>query len=153
MAPAETFDPNRYTPCEKGMGPSLVLSTFPAIDTAADNIKISQGLEHVAKVMDRATLIRSYKAGDLGFILHSRHQYQWHTGYAPPQTVAAPHIGAVVARTLGPREPAVPAFINIGQRLDLGEGEELKAFTTSGFLGSEHGPFSIPFPHDAADSV
>ena len=45
--------------------------------------------------MDRGTLIRSYTAGDLGFILHSRHQYHWHTGYAPPQTVAAPHIGAV----------------------------------------------------------
>src|SRR5439155_1329944 len=104
-------------------------------------IKISKGLEKVARVMDRATLIRSYQAGDLGFILHSRHQYQWHTGYAPPQTVAAPHIGAVISRTLGPREPAMPAFIDIGQRFDLGEGEELKAFHTAGFLGSEYGPF------------
>ena len=86
--------------------------------------------------MDRGTLIRSYTAGDLGFILHSRHQYHWHTGYVPPQTVAAPHIGAVIARTLGPRNPAMPPFINIGQRLDVGEGEELKAFTTAGFLGS-----------------
>ena len=103
--------------------------------------------------MDRGTLIRSYTAGDLGFILHSRHQYQWHTGYAPPQTVAAPHLGSVVARTLGPKNPAVPAFINIGQRFDVGEGEELKAFTTAGFLGSEYGPFSIPFPDQAADSV
>ena len=60
------------------------------------------------------------KAGDLGFILHSRHQYHWHTGYVPPQTVHAPHMGAFIARTLGPRDPAVPAFINIGQRLDLG---------------------------------
>jgi hypothetical protein len=103
--------------------------------------------------MDRGTLIRSYTAGDLGFILHSRHQYQWHTGYAPPQTVAAPHLGAVIARTLGPLNPVVPAFINIGQRFDLGEGEELKAFTTAGFLGSECGPFNIPFPDQAADSV
>ena len=68
----------------------------------------------------------------------------------PPQTVAAPHLGAFIARTLGPRDPAVPAFINIGQRFDLGEGEELKAFTTAGFLGSEYGPFNIPFPQDAA---
>jgi hypothetical protein len=103
--------------------------------------------------MDRATLIRSYTAGDLGFILHSRHQYQWHTGYAPPQTVAAPHIGSVIARTLGPRNPAVPAFIDIGQRFDLGEGEELKAFHTAGFLGSEHGPFIISNPEEAAKSV
>ena len=72
---------------------------------------------------------------------------------SPPQTVAAPHLGAVIARTLGPLDPAVPAFINIGQRFDLGEGEELKAFTTAGFLGSEYGPFNIPFPQDAASAV
>src|SRR5580704_2866117 len=153
MAHTETFDPKRYTPYEAGLASSKVLSTFPAIDTVVDNIKLCQGLENIAKVMDRATLIRSYRAGDLGFILHSRHQYQWHTGYAPPQTVAAPHIGAVIARTLGPLNPAVPAFINIGQRFDLGEGEELKAFTTAGFLGTEFGPFNIPFPQDAADAV
>jgi hypothetical protein len=103
--------------------------------------------------MDRATLIRTYTAADLGFILHSRHQYQWHTGYAPPQTVAAPHIGSVISRTLGPINPAVPAFIDIGQRLDVGEGEELKAFHTAGFLGSEYGPLAIAFPDQAAESV
>src|SRR3954469_18634353 len=150
MASTETFDPKRYTAYEKGMDPNKVLSTFPSIDTAVDNIKFSEGLEKLAKVMDRGTLIRSYTAGDLGFILHSRHQYQWHTGYAPPQSVAAPHIGAVIARTLGPLNPAVPAFINIGQRFDIGEGEEVKAFTTAGFLGSEYGPFNIPFPTQAA---
>ena len=153
MAHTETFDPKRYTPYEKGLASNKVLSTFPAIDTAVDNIKLSQGLENIARVMDRATLIRSYTAGDLGFILHSRHQYQWHTGYAPPQTVAAPHIGAVIARTLGPLNPAMPAFIDIGQRFDLGEGEELKAFHTAGFLGSEYGPFLIANPEQAAESV
>jgi hypothetical protein len=153
MAHTETFDPKRYTPFEVGLRPEQVLSTFPAIDTAVDHVKISQGLERIASVMDRATLIRSYTAGDLGFILHSRHQYHWHTGYAPPQTVAAPHIGAIVARTLGPRNPAVPPFINIGQRLDVGEGEELKAFTTAGFLGAEFGPFGVPYPDEAADVV
>jgi hypothetical protein len=153
MAHTETFDPKKYTPYEKGMSSSAFLSTFPSIDTAVDNIKFSEGLDKMAKVMDRGTLIRSYTAGDLGFILHTRHQYQWHTGYAPPQTVAAPHLGAVIARSLGPMNPAVPAFINIGQRYDIGEGEELKAFTTAGFLGSEYGPFNIPFPESAAESV
>src|SRR5918993_1785326 len=155
MAHTETFDPKRYTPFEKGIESKRVLSTFPAIDTVVDNIKISQGLENVAKVMDRATLIRSYQAGDLGFILHSRHQFQWHTGYAPPQTVHCPHIGAVMSRTLGPRDPAMPAFIDIGQRPDvgLGETEELKAFRTAGFLGSEYGPFLIPEPIDAMKSI
>jgi len=153
MAHTETFDPKRYAPFAKGMSSNKVLSTFPAIDTAVDHIKISQGLEKVAAVMDRATLIRSYTAGDLGFILHSRHQYMWHTGYAPPLTVAAPHIGSWIARTLGPVNPAVPAFVDIGQRFDLGEGEELKAFHTAGFLGSEFGPFLIAEPAQAMQSV
>jgi hypothetical protein len=153
MAATETFDPKRYVPYTKGMPSNDMLSTFPSIDTAVDNIKFSQGLEKMAAVMDRGTLIRSYTAGDLGFILHSRHQYQWHTGYAPPQTVAAPHLGAVIARTLGPRNPAVPAFIDIGQRFDVGESEEEKAFHTAGFLGGEFGPFLIPDPADAVESV
>ncbi|MEP6664204.1 MAG: DUF1501 domain-containing protein, partial [Verrucomicrobiota bacterium] len=153
MASTETFDPKTYVPYEKGMSVQKVLSTFPPIDTAVDNIKFTAGLEKIAGVMDRGTLIRSYTAGDLGFILHSRHQFQWHTGYAPPQTVAAPHIGSVIARTLGPKNPAVPAFIDIGQRFDLGEGEELKAFHTAGFLGSENGPFLIANPEEAVKAV
>jgi hypothetical protein len=153
MAHTETFDPKRFVPYEKGLDPNRVLSTFPSIDTAVDNIKFSQGLEKLAAVMDRGTLIRTYTAGDLGFILHSRHQYQWHTGYAPPQTVAAPHIGAILARTLGPVNAAVPAFIDIGQRFDVGEGEELKAFHGAGFYGSEYGPFVISNPEQAVESV
>jgi arylsulfatase A-like enzyme len=48
----------------------------------------------------------------------------------------------------------IPAFINIGQRLEgVGESEELKAFTTGGFFGSEYGPMNLPFPEEAAASV
>ncbi len=153
MAATETFDPKRYTPFKAGMNPNTVLSTFPSIPTSVDGVRFSEGLERTARVMDRGTLIRSYTAGDMGFILHSRHQFHWHTGYAPPQTVACPHIGAMISRTLGPKNDALPAFINIGQRFDGGEGEELKAFTTGGFLGSEFGPFNVPFPDAARDVV
>ncbi len=153
MAHTETFDPKRHTPFTPGMDPNDVLSTFPSIPTSVDGVRFSAGLEQLAQVMDRATLLRGMQAADLGFILHSRHQFHWHTGYVPPQTVAAPHLGAWIARTLGPLDPAVPAFINIGQRFDLGEGEELKAFTTAGFLGSEYGPFNVAFPEQAADAV
>lgn len=154
MAAPETFDPKTYQPFVKGTSVSKVLSTFPAIDTAVDNIKICQGLENIAKVMDRATLIRSAIQPDLGSILHSRHQYHWHTGYVPPQTVAAPHIGAWMSKVLGPRNPVMPAFINIGQRLEgVGESEELKAFTTGGFFGSEYGPMNLPYPTDALLAV
>ena len=154
MAAPDTFDPKRYLPFEKGLDVNKILSTFPAIDTSVDHIKISEGLENIAQVLDRGTLIRSAVQPDLGHILHSRHQYHWHTGYVPPLTVAAPHIGAWMAKVLGPKNPVMPPFINIGQRLEgVGEKEELKAFTTGGFFGSEFGPMNLPYPQDAVRSV
>lgn len=154
MAGPETFDPKRYLPYEVGTPVEKIISTFPKIDTAVDNIKICKGLENIAGVMDRATLIRSHYQQDLGSILHSRHQYHWHTGYVPPQTVAAPHIGAWMSKVLGPRNEVMPAFINIGQRLEgIGESEELKAFTTGGFFGSEFGPMNLPYPEEATRAV
>ncbi len=154
MAAPETFDPKRYSPFEVGLPVAKMLSTFPAIPTAVDGVQICQGLEEIAKVMDRATLLRSAVQPDLGNILHSRHQFHWHTGYVPPQTVACPHIGAWMARMLGPRNPVMPAFINVGQRLEgVGESEELKAFTTAGFFGNEYGPMNLPDPAAAAQAV
>jgi uncharacterized protein (DUF1501 family) len=154
MAHTETFDPKRHAPYTAGMKADDILCTFPSIDTAVDNIKISQGLEKTAAVMDRGTLIRTHVLGDLGQILHSRHQYHWHTGYEPPQTVAAPHLGAWVAHALGPVNPAVPAFIDIGQTYEgNGESEELKAFQTGGCLGSQFNPFRVPDPRQAVNVV
>ena len=154
MAAPDTFDPKRYLPFEKGLEVNKILSTFPAIDTNVDGIKISNGLENIAQVMDRGTLIRSAVQPDLGSILHSRHQYHWHTGYVPPITVAAPHLGAWMAKVLGPKNEVIPPFINIGQRLEgVGEKEELKAFTTAGFFGSEYGPMNLPYPEQAVQSV
>jgi Protein of unknown function (DUF1501) len=154
MAHTETFDPKKYTPFEPGVRVERVLSTFPTIDTAVDHIKFTQGLERMARVIDRGTVIRTFTAADLGFILHSRHQYHWHTGYIPPQPMAMPHLGSVVSKTLGPKNPTVPAFISIGQNMEIGaESAAVKAFHTAGFLGAEHGPFLITNPLDAASSV
>jgi hypothetical protein len=154
MAHLETFDPKRHTPFETGMKAADVCSTFPSKPTAVDGIRFSEGLEAIGRVMDRGTLIRSQVGADLGSILHSRHQYHWHTGYEPPVNVAAPHLGAWIAYALGPKNPALPAYIDIGQRYDgNGEAEELRSFQTGGVLGSECGPFRIPDPLDAVAAV
>ena len=119
MGAPDTFDPKHYEPFEVGKEVASVLSTFPSIRTNVDNIEISQGLEQIAQVMDRATLVRSHIQPDLGSI-----------------------------------NPVIPPFINIGQRLEgVGEQEELKAFTTAGFFGSEYGPMNLPYPEEAAVSV
>jgi len=153
MAHTETFDPKRYTPFTAGMQANDVLSTFKSVPTILDGIHFSEGLESIGQVMDKGTLIRSYVAADMGHILHTRHQYHWHTCYEPPQSVSMPHIGAWIAQQLGPVNPVIPAFIDIGQRFTVGEGEELKAFHSAGFLGNEFGPFLIPDPSSGLESV
>jgi uncharacterized protein (DUF1501 family) len=154
MAQTETFDPKRYTPYRAGLESQRVLSTFPAIPTSVDGIQFSQGLEELAKVMHLGTLIRSHRVGDLGFILHSRHQFHWHTGYEPPQGVAVPHLGAWFAKLLGPRNPEMPPFFVIGQNMEIGaESDPLKSFHTAGILGADAGPFLITDPRDAIASV
>lgn len=153
MAHTETFDPKTYVPFEKGVEAKRVLSTFPKVPTVVDDLFFSEGLENIGSVMDQGTIIRSYRAADLGHILHTRHQYHWHTCYEPPQSVQPPHIGSWIAKELGPVNPVIPPFIDIGQRFTVGEGEELKAFHSAGFLGSEYGPFSIPDPRSGLESV
>ena len=153
MAHTETFDPKKFTAFEPGTEVASVLSTFEPRPTALDGVFFSEGLEEIGKVMDRGTLIRSHVVADLGSILHTRHQFHWHTGYEPPQSVAAPHLGAWIAKELGPRNAVVPPFIVIGQRFDRGEKDELKAFHTAGFLGSEFGPFIVEEPMQALDAV
>ena len=63
-------------------------------------------------------------------------------------------MGAWVAKMLGPKNPDMPAFLSVGQNLEIGaESDALKSFHTAGFLGNEHGPFLIADPRDAIAAV
>src|SRR5205807_1952113 len=65
-----------------------------------------------------------------------------------------PHIGSVIARTLGAKNSTVPPFISIGQNMEIGaETASIRAFHTAGFLGTEFAPFLITDPQDAASAV
>ena len=151
MAHTETFDPKTYVPFEVGMDPRKLICTFPAIPTSVDGIQFSAGLEHVAQVMDRGTLIRSFQATHLRPFSHSRATYHWHTGYLPPISVDAPAIGAVIARILGPRKsaPDVPANIDIGIEY---EPERIQ-HRTSGFLGPAYRPLVLQDPYTANQNL
>jgi len=154
MAQTDTFDPKHYKPYEPGLRSADVLSTFPAIDTVADGVKLTAGLENIATMMDRGMVIRSVVPPDLGRLLHSRHQFHWHTGYEPPQSVAVPHLGSIIARTRPPERPDIPGFVDIGQTIEGNpDAETLKVFHSSGFLGSEYAPFLIPDPRDAVSAM
>jgi hypothetical protein len=58
----------------------------------------------------------------------------------------------VIARTLGPKHPDVPAFIDIGETLAEagGEARAVRSFLSAGFLGAEYGPFFVPRAEEAA---
>jgi len=68
--------------------------------------------------------------------------------------MAVPHIGSVIAKVMGPKNPNVPSFVDIGQNMEIGaEAAALKSFHTAAFLGTEYGPFLIDDPLDAAAAV
>jgi hypothetical protein len=117
MAHTETFDPKRYTPYSTGLDANAVLSTFPSIPTGVDGVRFSEGLEQLASVMDRGTLIRTMQAR-----ISASSCTPGTSSTGTPATCRRrpwqrPHLGAWISRILGPADPAVPAFINIGQRL------------------------------------
>lgn len=153
MAQTETFDPKHYEPFHTGIESKRVLSTFPAINTSVDGVQISEGLEEIASVMHEGTIVRSLTLPVVSKIVHSRHQYHFHTGYLPPLSVAAPHIGSVMARTLGSRNPDMPAFVSVGETFaEAGrEAKAIRSFLSSGFLGSQYNPLLIPQPEKAPE--
>ncbi|MGV3720912.1 MAG: DUF1501 domain-containing protein [Actinomycetota bacterium] len=158
MCQTETFDPKRYTPFTPGIKPKDLLSTFPSIDTVVDNIKFSQGMENLAKVIDRGTVVRTYVGRDYGALAenlqHIPYQVKWHTGYAPPQTVNPPYLGAWLSHAPGPLNPDLPAYIDVSRPEDTGNVFlALASFPSSGFLGSEHGPLVIPDASRARDVI
>ena len=63
--------------------------------------------------------------------------------------LASPASGQVADEEREQRATSVSATLTY----DVGEGEELKAFTTAGFLGAEFGPFGVPYPDEAADGA
>jgi hypothetical protein len=89
MAATETFDPKEFTPCQRGMDARRVLSTAPSIETSIPGTRISRGLENIAGILDRGTLIRSFVPGDLGPLSHARYQQRWLELSA---TAGTPHI-------------------------------------------------------------
>lgn len=149
MCQTETFDPKRFTPFGPGIKPKDLLCTFPTIDTAVDHIKFAQGVENLAKVIDRGSVIRTYVGREYGALAenlqHIPYQVRWLTGYTPPQTVSPPYLGAWISQALGPLNPDLPAYIDVGRPEDTGNVFlALPSFSASGFLGSEHGPLVIP---------
>lgn len=148
IAQTDTWDPKKHTPFTAGMKGKDLLGTCPIIPTAADGISFGAGVEKIASVMDRGAVIRSIKNETKFGAVHLKAQYYMKTGYLFPAGVKVPSIGSVVARTLGRRDPMVPAYIDIGRDINTSDQEFLfiNEYQGPGFYGPRYAPLMIPEP-------
>ena len=144
----DTWDTKRYTPYVPGMRGDQLLGTCPTIPTSVDGLQFGEGLEEIASVMKHGALVRSLTSETKFGAVHLKAQYYMLTGYLFPVGVKAPSLGAVVARTLGPRVANVPPYIYIGRDIDTSDTEKQFLHETigPGFYGIQHAPFMIPDP-------
>ena len=148
VAQTDTWDPKKYTPFQAGMKGSELLGTCESIPTSADGIFLGKGLDNIASVMNRGTILRSLTNETKFGAIHLKAQYYMMTGYLFPTGVKTPSLGAAVARTLGRRNPQVPAYIYIGRDIDTSDEEKLfiSEYLGPGFYGVNYAPFMIPDP-------
>jgi uncharacterized protein (DUF1501 family) len=126
----DTFDPK---PGTKTGG------EFKAIDTRIAGVQFSEHLPRVAEQADKLAVIRSMTAKEGN---HDRAVYLMHTGYAPSTTLQHPSLGAWVSHELGDELAELPNFVSIRG-----------ASVGSGFLGVQHGPFSIQKPAEGVRNL
>jgi hypothetical protein len=148
IAQTDTWDPKKYTPFTPGMKGNELLGTCEPIPTSADGIFLGKGLENIASVMDKGTILRSLTNETKFGAIHLKAQYYMQTGYLFPTGVKTPSMGAAISRTLGRRNPQVPAYIYIGRDIDTSDEEKLfiSEYTGPGFYGVNYAPFMIPDP-------
>jgi len=128
----ETFDPKSDS--EIG-GP-----TKP-IKTVIPGIEIAHAWPETAKVLDRATIIRSMTSKEGN---HQRATYQMHTGYLPSGSVKHPGLGANLATHLEDPEFDLPSVVSIGR-----PASGLHA----GHLGIDYEPFVVDRPGEMPRNV
>jgi hypothetical protein len=130
------------------MKASQILGTCPSIATSADGIRLGAGLENIASMMNEGAILRSLTNETKFGAVHLKAQYYMKTGYLFPAGVKAPSIGSVVARSLGRKNPSVPAYIDIGRDINSSDQEFLfiNEYSGPGFYGPKFAPFMIPEP-------
>lgn len=114
---------------------------FKPIPTSVSGIEICEHLPSVAKQMKNLSIIRSLETteGD-----HQRGTVLMNTGRSPSPLTQWPHLGAVTAQQLAPKELALPAFVSVGGTAGrIGPG----------FLGMTFAPFTVQNPGQPPENM
>lgn len=124
----DTFDP------KPDAGPDYCGIWSKPIDTAAEGMKISQGLPLLAAQADKFSIIRSMAHNNNG---HEQACYIVQTGRNPDSGISYPNIGAIVSLFKGTKEAGYNSPLPPYIVLTRGQGR----FSESGFLGPKYKPF------------
>lgn len=116
----------------KPHAPAEFRGEFSPMRTNVSGIEISEHLPLQAGIMDKLAIVRSAFHTNGGHGMGS----QWMlTGYQPTLEVnnnIYPAIGSIVAKTNGPNDPALPAYVNLPNALSFGK---------AAYLGASYNPF------------
>ena len=104
-----------------------------SIDSAADNIRISEYLPRLAGQMDKCSLINSLQSTQGA---HLQAQYLLRTSYVKRGTISHPCLGSWVMRLSGKNNYNIPNNIVINSGVDTG----------SGYMESKYAPLPIGDP-------
>src|SRR4051812_1527691 len=129
--------------------PDDIRGEFATIDTKIPGVKLTEVMPKLARVLDKATLVRSLSYTPAGLLNHTAAIYQMMTGYTPdkvspsgqlepPNRNDYPCIGSQVARMHPQNEPMLP-FVMLPRPLQ--ESNVIGKGGTAGFLGAAYDPY------------
>lgn len=119
----DTFDPKvRGDAKAKQAG-----SYYDSIPTAVDGVSLCEHLPRMAKLLDRAIVVRSCHHEVIDE--HAAAVNRVHVGRPPTGTTVYPSLGSVASHELGARGEGVPAYVVMGYP---------SASRGPGFLGAKH---------------
>lgn len=138
MSQQDTYDMKPDAPSEyRGM--------YQPIGTTTPGIAIGERFPQQATVMHRLSLVRSVHHEN-GIHAPSAHWMQ--TGYFGPtlarNAAQKPSLGSVISRSLGSRQPPMPAYVTIPK-------SEAFGYQGAVYLGKAYNPFEVNADPNAAD--
>ncbi len=116
----------------KPNAPEGIRGDFRPIDTTAPGVQISEHLPRMARVMDKATVVRS-----LAHTIpsHGPATVFMTTGNKPTQALQYPSLGSLVTRLL-PAAQGVPPYVTFSELRNGSAG-------MAGYLGTAYNPFMV----------
>ena len=120
----DTFDPKPDAAAD-------VRGEFKPIDTTVSGLRISEVLPNLARVMDKASLVRGLTSPEAD---HDRAAHHLLTGYRPSPALVYPGYGSAVAKVRGFEGRTLPPHTAI---------PDAPIFSSSGYLTPAYDPFAV----------